>query len=182
MRPKWDGGEQEEGSTKGQRQPGITPRDVRLATLICKLHQEEYITGSKATTPFDIYQPTWKDLLSLFKGFAISKPNPPQRRKTCKACSGPHPISQCGLRRNIKPPTPCPHCSGTHWLVDCPGRKSRTVYKCSHCGGPHTWQVCPKRKPRTPCRNCGGDHWMADCREPQIPPDVADKMRLPVSS
>ena len=199
IRPVWEDEEKDPISRKLRKLRGITLRDLRLAILIETLYTDVYIADGRGIDvkrwPRERRQrPHWDQLLKLLKKHssppslsAPQSPHPPTIQKhRCPACGGPHTLLRCTVRFDIRPPHLCRLCGDKHWVIDCPRRRTLrsrlgSPHRCRACGGTHFPGDCPVRTPPPyPCPNCGGDHWKMDCRQPQVSPDTAMALALPV--
>ncbi|KAJ7677356.1 hypothetical protein B0H17DRAFT_1079510 [Mycena rosella] len=176
LRPQWDAAD----TTDNRALAGLTLRDLRFAALVSSLHtspgppDHEFNPSSS--------RPPWAELCTTLRSWSTPQEAPKKGsnpRFTCAACAGPHQTSDCAVRHSLTPPR-CTVCKGLHWRVDCPILKTaqRTGLTISQVKRPV--RDGSFEPPPAPCPNCGGDHWKVDCRVPQAPPNLLERLALPI--
>ncbi|KAG6891572.1 hypothetical protein C0992_003599 [Termitomyces sp. T32_za158] len=152
------------------RAPGVTARDIRLAVLLERLYTSHFGGGVPRTLPPLTTQPPLPVVHKLLNVPARKLPH------YCSACGTRHaPDGQCAAQDGKPPPTIM---------------SRRLLPVCGKCHRAHApMAMCPKTRdvfvdmpPQTGCPNCGGHHWLQDCRKPQIPPEEAKAMMLPLKT
>ncbi|TFK67383.1 hypothetical protein BDN72DRAFT_843083 [Pluteus cervinus] len=152
IRPLWTGESGDKLLTPTRKIPGITRRDVRLASLAEKLYFDGYlsqglgvqrgvnhdasITSSSSSSSSPPLPITWEEYTTKLL------PKPAQ----------PKPRSALPLIATTQKPKQ---------------RRRPTRFICKICKGNHMTTLCKKASPKKPCPNCGGKHWLVDCTIPR---------------
>ncbi|PSS37545.1 hypothetical protein PHLCEN_2v621 [Hermanssonia centrifuga] len=109
--------------------PGVTLHDIRIALMIQQIREKcEPIDGG---LPLRNKKKRYKipSVVSLGMHLLQMPTNGPRNKEEeskrgsqprCLACGKKHVLKDCPNRDDHKPRSPCVHCGGYHWDVDCP--------------------------------------------------------------